>query len=73
MAFVVGLLLILVGLVLVWAWLGAVIVLLKGLLALSLVLWGVLSLVVSVANLKSKRQRQAAFNDRRSELEQKEE
>lgn len=71
MALVIGLFLVLAGVLLAWVWLGAVVVFLKGLLAFSLVFWGALSLVVSVATLKSKRQRQAAFNDQPSDLEKK--
>lgn len=63
MALALGLLLIFMGALLVWAWLGATVLFLKGLLAVSLVFWGVLSLIVGLAQFKSKRQLQAALHD----------
>ena len=71
MAIAIGLLLISGGVLLAWAWWSAFLAFLQGLIVFSLLLWGLASLVVGVANLKSKRQRYSALRDEPSSLEGK--
>ncbi len=63
MAFIIGLLLIVLGAVALWAWFPAVIIFLKGLVVFSLLFWGTVSLIAGYAGWKGKRQKMAALND----------
>lgn len=69
MGFAIGVLLLVLGVIAMWAWSAAVLVFLQGLLALALVLWGVLTLVVALSGAKSKRQLGRALHDEPSQLE----
>ncbi|RYX86142.1 hypothetical protein EON83_02670 [bacterium] len=61
MSLIVGLILIVLGAIALWAWSGAFIIFLKGLIVFSLFLWGLMSLIVGYARSKAKRQMNAAF------------
>ena len=63
MPLIVGLLLIILGAVALYAWFASVLVFLQGLVAFSLLFWGLLSLIVGYASLRAKSQLKAALND----------
>jgi len=69
MGFAIGALLLLLGLVALWAWWAAVLIFLKGLVVLVLIVWGLLTLITALAKWKAKRQLARALADQPSELE----
>ena len=67
MALIIGFLLLVMGVVACYAWSVEAVFFLKGLVAFSLLFWGILSVLVGYAGLKSKREVKAALNDGSSE------
>ncbi len=63
MSSIVGLVLIVLGVIALWAWSGAFVIFLKGFIVFSLFFWGLMSLIFAYARSKSKRQMKAAFAD----------
>lgn len=71
MGLAIGFLLFLLGLVTFWAWLPATLPFLQGLVAFSLILWGFITMIVSISERKAKREFKTALNDQKSPAEAK--